>query len=111
MRDYYAEFLARNSPEPSAGEGAKVSEVSVPVPHDPFAPFAPTDSHHLDENAHLKTNIPDDLRDEIEERIAIMIFDGGITEREAWEWTLAKYWNEITRSDSKSDSNLTANRQ
>lgn len=106
MRDYYAEFLLDNSPDSAPGEGAKGSKGSDPAPQVPFDPFAPSASYGFDENEQDIQGFPEHLNDEIEERIAIMIFDGRLTEDQAWAHVAAVYNAE--RSTEESTERMTA---
>lgn len=83
MRDYHTEFLLDNSPESARGECAKGSKGSDPAPHVAFDPFAPSTSYGFDENEQDIQGFSEHLKDEIEERNAIMIFDGGVSDEEA----------------------------
>jgi len=106
MRDYYAEFLAENSPEPTPCEGAKGSKGSDPAPQVSFDPFAPSASYGFDENKRSRPSLPEHLKDEIDERIAIMIFDGCLTEDQAWAHVAAVY--NLERSTEESTDRMTA---
>ena len=102
MRDYYSAYLTKNIEISQGSEGAKGAEgayapfaPSLPwdipenfSPEIPSAPFAPSLNDDIPENFSTEDLVlaPEDLEQffyEIEERIAIMIYDGGMPEEEA----------------------------
>lgn len=98
MRDYYTAYVSarvEKTQERAETEGAKGAEGS-------FEPFAPSVDYESPEN--LPLDIPASVLDEdgpgtdtFEERIAIMMFDGGLTEVEALRFLTwyQRYQNKI----------------
>ena len=87
MRDYYSEFVTsryEKTQKPPFTEGTKGAE----APSVPFAPSVYSEysesSAATDADAVQSANVP---RNEIfEERVAIMIYDGGLSEAEAIQY-------------------------
>lgn len=89
MRDYYAEYIRKKSQNISE---TKVSKVSKGQFEDEKEAFDTFDTEHTDINQKIfclesLLSADEDLREQFEfevlERIAIMIFDGKIDEKEA----------------------------
>ena len=91
MRDYFLDFVSNQNEKNQKrlkNEGAKGAE-------DPFAPFAPfVDSEYPEIFAHTRSeafqtsNVPGN--EIFEERIAIMVYDGGLSEDDAMGYLVAR---------------------
>ena len=94
MRDYYTAYVASRvgkTQEHLDSEGAKGAE-------GPFEPFAPSVDYECAENFSLDLaasvlNEDGPGTDTFEERVAIMMYDGGLSEAEAVRFLIKNYSN------------------
>ena len=94
MRDYYSEYLGKKLQNVTETEVSKVSKGAFPVGRDPFDTFDTSVSYKIPEIfrthfASLAAEARQQLLFEIEERIAIMMLDGGMPENDAHSGAVA----------------------
>jgi hypothetical protein len=99
MRDYYLNFVSNQGEKTqnrTKTKGTKGAE-------DPFVPFAPSvDSEYSEKlvsECALNSNVP--KNDIFEERVAIMMFEGGLSEAEAIQYLVGNWCFSTIITESK----------